>query len=671
MGNLTEFMKNVKPRPAPEAPEKQLIDAMVQAGIDTPPQEVFFDGQLHRFSSGTKGHGRGGDKAGWYIAFSDGIPAGTFGCWRAGIECNWRADTGRDYTPAEEMAHAKRMAEAKAKRDAAKKAEQDKSSETVTEIWERAGIASPDHPYLRKKGINPNGARIAQDGRLITPLCDSDGAIKSIQYIDHTGKKLYHKGGATKGFYYQIGAIENSDRIYIGEGFATAATIHEATNKPCIAAYSASNLIPVTEKIKQLYPDIKIIIVADHDKHGVGQESAEKAAQLYGAQVVLPPIQGMDANDFAQSGHDLLLLLEPKIDDWLVGADDFCAQPAPIQWLVKHWLQQHALIMAHGPSGGGKTFFILDICLRIASGGGEWFGKKVNSGGVVYLAGEGHHGLKSRVAAWKAHYKPEKPLSMWLSKSGCDLNTPTGFSRVTEQINRLPQPPVLIVVDTLHRFLDGDENSSVDTKTMLDACSGLMEKYGCSVVLVHHTGVSEEAQHRARGSSAWRGALENEISITPTKDKGIKITQKKAKDSELQEPLYAQLTTIDVPGWFDEDGDQVQSAIIEQGEKPAEVKIDTKLQKHKKLFEQAWHASGGETLGEKPYLTRSAFIRFLVIEQGMTEGTAKNYSKPSAQGKPINELLLAKAISAEVNGWVVEDKIMVGAMVLSSTNNKR
>jgi hypothetical protein len=257
---------------------------------------------------------------------------------------------------------------------------------------------------------------------------------------------------------------------------------------------------------------------------------------------------------------------------------------------------------------------------------------------------------------------------MWLSKSGCDLNTPAGFAQVCEQVSRLPEPPCLIVVDTLHRFLDGDENKTVDVKTMLDACAGLMQQYGCSVVLVHHTGLSEEAQHRARGSSAWRGALENEISITPAKNDTIKISQQKAKDSEIQEPLFAELVSTPITGWFDEDGEQVSSAVIAQTEKPPEVKKDTKLCKHKKLFENAWRASGEEILGEKPYITRAAFVRYLVVDQGMTEGTAKMYTKPSAQGRPISDLLLSNIISTEVDGWCVEDHIMAGAMVMSKNN---
>src|SRR5690554_7541296 len=52
---------------------------------------------------------------------------------------------------------------------------------------------------------------------------------------------------------------------------------------------------------------------------------------------------------------------------WLVPADEFCQQPAPLQWLVKRWLPRQSLVMVHGPSGGGKTFVLIDWMMRIAT----------------------------------------------------------------------------------------------------------------------------------------------------------------------------------------------------------------------------------------------------------------------------------------------------------------
>jgi len=653
--------------PPPEklvaAPEAQLIVAMRAAGLE-PPDEILMDGKIHRFRSGTKGSAGHGDKPGWYLVFGDGIPAGRFGCWRMGMEQTWRADVGRKLTQTEEMSHAKRLAEAKALRDAAIERQHQVASETVEKIWTGAQAALPDHPYLAKKGIGVHGARATGDGRLVVPLYDADGTLSSLQYIDHEGGKLYHSGGQTGGKFWQIGTMDEPGILYVAEGFATAATIHETTDRPVVVAYSASNLVPVTGTLRQMYGATQdIVIVADNDASGVGQRYAEQASAKYGARMVMPSILG-DANDYVQAGHNLAGLLMPIKDDWLIPADDFCAQPSPISWLVKRWIQSQALVMVHGPSGGGKTFVVLDWCLHMASGREDWGGHKVRPGNVVYLAGEGHHGLRGRVAAWKHHHQAGK-LAMWLSKDGCDLNTPTGYLKVVEQVRMLQDRPSVIVVDTLHRFLAGDENSAQDAKTMLDACNALMQEFNCSVILVHHTGVSDEAQHRARGSSAWRGALDIEISIVPGKE-GVpmQIVQRKSKDAEMAETIYVELQQVAIPDWLDEDNQQVTSAVIVLAKAPTLAKKDSKIENHRKTFENAWWSSGAEERNGLPYLSRSAMMDYCVQKLAVSEASAKQYIKPSVPGKPIADLLMSQIIEVFEHGWIVIDEAQASAMMI-------
>lgn len=279
-----------------------------------------------------------------------------------------------------------------------------------------------------------------------------------------------------------------------------------------------------------------------------------------------------------QAGRYPVVLLTPPTSDWLVPADSFGTEPAPIRWLVKHWLQEDALIMVHGPSGGGKTFVVLDWAMHVAASLPAWNGLKVRNGAIVYLAGEGHHGLRARVAVWKQHHRI-KHLDMWISREGCDLNTPEGYSRVVEAVRALGVEPIMIIVDTLHRFLMGDENSAQDAKTMLDACAGLMREFACSVLLVHHTGVSDEAQHRARGSSAWRGALDIEISVEPGKEgQPLQIVSRKAKDAEPPEPVHAELKQLKIAGWQDEDGEPVTSCVIEIVDAPISTEYQEMLE---------------------------------------------------------------------------------------------
>ena len=647
-----------------DPPEVQLLKAMLEAGLAEPKDPIEIDGKMHRFASGTKG-AKGYDKSGWYIAFPDGIPSGRFGCWRLGIDHVWRADVGRRLTAAEEMANVRRVAEAKAARDAALERQHEVAAQTVDAIWTSAQAASPDHPYLKRKGIGVHGARVTGDGRLVVPLYDQDGTLSTLQYIDHDGGKLYHPGGQTGGKFWMVGTLDEPGALFVAEGFATAATIHEVSGRPVVVAYSASNLVPVTGILREIHGASQdIVIVADNDASGVGQRYAEQACAKHGARMVMPPELG-DANDYAQAGHDLASLLMPPREDWLIPADDFAAQPAPIAWLVKHWVQAGALIMVHGPSGGGKTFVVLDWCLRMAAGMDHWCSNKVRPGSVVYLAGEGHHGLRGRVGAWQHHHQAGR-LSMWLSRDGWDLNTPTGYAKVVEQVRMLPKMPAIIVVDTLHRFLSGDENSAQDTKTMLDACGALMREFSCAVLLVHHTGVSEEAQHRARGSSAWRGALDIEVSIVPSKNGSpMEIIQRKSKDAELAKTVYVRLEQVQIPGWKDEDDQPVTSAVISQEDAPvSEKKLGGKIDSHRKTFENAWWSSGCEERNGLPYLSRSAMVDYLVQKMDVGEASAKQYIKPSATGRPIADLLVAEIIEAFEHGWTVVDEAQASAMLI-------
>jgi putative DNA primase/helicase len=645
-----------------DPPELQLADAMRSAGIE-PPAQIRIDGQLHRFS--TKGRKR--DDSGWYVAFPDEPVAGRFGCWRDQIDCNFRADIGREMTAAEHMSIVRRQSEARARRDEERQRKAEVAADTVQAIWSGAIAASEDHPYLARKGIKPHGVRTTGDGRLIVPLFGPDGDLSSLQYIGED--KRYHPGAATRGCSWTLGDLDGST-IFVAEGFATAATIHEVSNRPVVVAYSANNLPEVVRQLRERHGATQdIVVVADNDASGVGRNKADEASAKHGCRIVMPPIEG-DANDYALAGHDLMAILFPPVDDWLIPADDFAAQPAPIRWLVKRWIQSEALIMVHGPSGSGKTFLALDMVLSIASNEAipDWNGHKVRPGPVVYLAGEGHHGLRGRVAAWKQH-RGVGSLNMWLSRHGLDLNSPAGYQKTVEAIRGLGTVPSVIVVDTLHRFLQGDENSAQDAKTMLDACGSIIEEFGCSVVLVHHTGVAAEAQHRARGSSAWKGALDIEISVVPPSDDApMEVVQRKSKDAELAEPLHGVLTSVEIAGWFDEDGEKVTSAVFEQTDAPAESggssKQSSALDRHRKTFERAWWASETEMLGVRPFVSRAS-LEAKLAEDGLAARTIVNHLNPAYTDRLIGALINADAIQKTEEGWAIIDETWASALTLA------
>ena len=214
----------------------------------------------------------------------------------------------------------------------------------------------------------------------------------------------------------------------------------------------------------------------------------------------------------------------------------------PPTFLVDDAIETPCTGMVFGASGSGKSFFVLDIGLCCAAGI-PWIGKKTREGLVILIVGEGRHGIPRRVAAWKAKNGSIPDNRFMMSQCRVEFNTETILKMVGE-INSLVekggQPPVLIIIDTLARSLpmDADENSSRDVMAFVDACDYLQQQYNCVVMIVHHTGHSEDAKRRARGSSALKGAMDLEILLN--NDRGV-IEWVKTKDSEPHLPIKYEL----------------------------------------------------------------------------------------------------------------------------------
>jgi putative DNA primase/helicase len=257
-----------------------------KAGL-TPPALIIADGKLHRFAS----NGDRADDSGWYTYFHDEPPAGVFGCWRKNFKQTWSGKTDSTLTPAERDRQRRRLDEARRQREQDEQLRHAEAAKRAQTIWDQAAPAPEDHPYLRKKQVQPHGLRVDNESRLIVPVM-IDGSITSAQSIDGTGAKLFQPGGAVKGGSYTIGDLTETATVLICEGFATGASLHEATDLPVVVAFSAGNLTPVAEQVQQQFPTATIVVCGDHDLSGTGQREPRKAADTVSGVVALPEDQG-------------------------------------------------------------------------------------------------------------------------------------------------------------------------------------------------------------------------------------------------------------------------------------------------------------------------------------------------------------------------------------------
>ncbi len=261
------------------------------------------DGCIHRFRvPGDKS----GSSNGWYVLHLDIIAHGVFGSWKTGCRYAW---SSRKPTNMLEMQLLQRCHESVNQQEDTKH-KQAKAEVRAQRAWEYAEPARPDHPYISHKRIKPYGLRQAAD-TLLVPLYD-DGVLVSLQSIYPGGTKSFLYGGKTKGCYALIGSVEAGQPLYIAEGFATGATIHEVTGCAVACAMSANNLFDVGRKLQRLYPESILIIVADDDrktesegKGNPGIKAAINAASKLGCEMIRPefpsdaPLELSDFNDLA------------------------------------------------------------------------------------------------------------------------------------------------------------------------------------------------------------------------------------------------------------------------------------------------------------------------------------------------------------------------------------
>jgi putative DNA primase/helicase len=289
-------------------PEEGLRAAIERAGL-TPPPDIIGDGKLHRFPS----NGKKGDDAGWYVLHAqEGSPAGAFGCWRSGIDELWRADAGRDLTPAEEEAHRARMATLRAERDAEAAVRREEARARAGAIWNASKPASLIHPYLRLKKIKPHIARNFK-GDLVLPVM-VDGAITSLQTITAEGEKRFLPGGRVAGGYCLLGLPAPNGELVLCEGFATGASIREATDLAVAVGFNANNLVAAAKALRARFPMVKLIVAADDDAltpGNPGLTKAKEAAQAVGGLLAVP-VFGDDRPEGASDFNDLARARGPE-----------------------------------------------------------------------------------------------------------------------------------------------------------------------------------------------------------------------------------------------------------------------------------------------------------------------------------------------------------------------
>lgn len=193
--------------------------------------------------------------------------------WLTGEEERLTLDGLTDITE-EELEEAKRRARRAAEEaKKAKAAAQQETAERAQKAWDKLPTGGKSD-YLNAKKVKPHGIRFAR-GKIVVPARDMNGKLWNLQWIDPDGSKKFMSNGAVRGRFHLIGLPSGvlSDIIFVVEGYATGATLHEVKGWPIAIAFNATNLLPVAQVLHEAYPDALIVICSDQDIYN-GYEQA-------------------------------------------------------------------------------------------------------------------------------------------------------------------------------------------------------------------------------------------------------------------------------------------------------------------------------------------------------------------------------------------------------------
>lgn len=286
--------------------DQSFLDCLKANGLaPAEPLALQWDGKFHRYT--VKGDKRRSDN-GWYVLFPDGVQAGAAGSWKTQQSIDWCLRSPNSLSP-EELESLRRQ-----RKTAAEQRAQESAAVHAAAVKRAAALlkesrpATNDHPYLLAKRVGAYGIRQLRD-QLVIPMHDASRCVSSLQFISADGSKRFLTGGEVAGRYYAIGVLAGT--ICIVEGYATGASIFQASGLAVAVAFNSGNLKPVAASIRAQYPEVRIVVCADNDQFTDGNPgitSGRDAAEAVGGFLAFPEFEASELDEHPTDFNDLARL---------------------------------------------------------------------------------------------------------------------------------------------------------------------------------------------------------------------------------------------------------------------------------------------------------------------------------------------------------------------------
>lgn len=319
---------------------------------------IIDNGEFHRFPHAQKPR----SKSCWAMLFPGG-KAGCWGDWRSGDATHYWDHQGREYSQISPQERAIVEEQRKLANERTEKLRIELAEQNVKDwhdIKDSGGLCD----YLVRKKVGNYGLKIDPQGNAYCPARDLSGKIWNYQNIS-SDPKLFQSGRMSGCFHLIEGSRE---QIIIASGYATAASIHEATGLCVVACFGDSNVLAVA-KILQDAKWKNLCVAADNDSDGSnsGNKIGQRAADELGLRSVIPDTPG-DFNDLVCRGENIYKYFYQTTPVFSFG--DFMADgsPMPEDIISPRVLTESGMLVFGGAPKVGKSDFMLSWLANMAAG---------------------------------------------------------------------------------------------------------------------------------------------------------------------------------------------------------------------------------------------------------------------------------------------------------------
>jgi hypothetical protein len=310
------------------------------------------------------------------------------------------------------------------------------------------------------------------------------------------------------------------------------------------------------------------------------------------------------------------------------------------EYLLKGLIAPGELGVWFGPSGGGKTFAVLEIAHAIATGR-PVFNRRVRKAPVLYCTLEGAAGFERRVVGIRQERGPAPDLFIYKGEL-CLHEDEESVGRLIATANLVGAK--LIVIDTLSRSMPGaDENSAVDMTRYVSTLGRIIQRTGAHVLVVHHTG--KDDSKGSRGHSSLKAAADAEIAITRTTGGGHVIRLTKVKDGRCD--LEYPFTLRDIDLGADDDGDRITTCVVVGGDqRPAKDHTAKTTPGDRQALE--WLTEAVQEYGEPPPLDLPKGIRATTRDRWLEIGKKRSGKADDAVRKQIDRAITNLTVARQI-----------------------